>query len=68
MRLLPLWGSGGGLFISDESALVDDDIDSAIFRMLAGKGEDTFLCKVGNPFFRNHFLADWKTKISKRFM
>jgi len=28
--------------------------------MMAGKGEDTFLCKIGNPFFRNHFLATWK--------
>jgi hypothetical protein len=55
-----IMGFGGRTIIADESALVDDAIDSAVLRMMAGKGEDTFLCKIGNPFFRNHFLADWK--------
>lgn len=56
-----IMGFGGRTIINDESALVDDEVDSAIFRMMAGKGEDTFLCKIGNPFFRNHFMADWKS-------
>jgi hypothetical protein len=55
-----IMGFGGRTIIADEAALVDDAIDSAVLRMMAGKGDDTFLCKIGNPFFRNHFLADWK--------
>lgn len=55
-----IMGFGGRTIIADESALFDDSIDAAVIRMMAGKGEDTFLCKIGNPFFRNHFLADWK--------
>lgn len=55
-----IMGFGGRTIIADEAALEDDEIDSAIFRMLAGKGQDTFLAKISNPFFRNHFLADWK--------
>jgi hypothetical protein len=28
--------------------------------MIAGKGEDAFYCKIGNPFYRNHFLKSWR--------
>jgi hypothetical protein len=56
-----IMGFGGRTIIADEAALVDDAIDAAVLRMMAGKGDDTFLCKIGNPFFRNHFLADWLT-------
>lgn len=52
-------GFGGRNVLSDESSLLDDEVESGIFRMLAGKGEDTFYCKVGNPFFRNHFHKTW---------
>lgn len=55
-----IMGFGGRNIVADEAALEDDDIDSGIFRMIAGKGEDTFLVKIGNPFFRNHFLTTWK--------
>lgn len=53
-------GFGGRNLICDESALTDDEINAGVFRMMAGKGEDTFWVKIGNPFFRNHFLDDWK--------
>jgi hypothetical protein len=43
--------------ILDEAALIDDDVESKIFRML-GDQMDNFYMKVGNPFRRNHFLKD----------
>lgn len=52
-------GFGGRNIIQDEASLVDDDVDSAVFRMLAGKGEDTFLMKVGNALRRGHFTDTW---------
>jgi len=55
-----IMGFGGRNIIQEEASLMDDEVDSGIFRMMAGKGEDTFLCKIGNPFFRNHFLTTWK--------
>ena len=61
-----IMGFGGRNIIQEEASLVDDDVDSGIFRMMAGKGEDTFLVKIGNPFFRNHFLTTWKDKRYKK--
>ena len=55
-----IMGFGGRNIISEEASLVNDDVDAGIFRMLAGKGADTFLVKIGNPFKRNHFLSTWK--------
>jgi len=53
-------GFGGDSIIEEEGSLVDDNIDAGIFRMLAGKPEQTsFLCKIGNPFRRNHFYDSW---------
>lgn len=51
-------GAGGDIVISDESGLVPDNIESVIFRMLAGR-INGFYCKIGNPFYRNHFLKSW---------
>ena len=61
-----IMGFGGRNVINDESALIDDDIEAGIFRMLAGKGADTFYVKIGNPFFRNHFLLSWKDRRYKK--
>ncbi len=47
-------GEGSKIVIQDESALIPDDIESTIFRMIAGK-KDAIYVKVGNPFYRNHF-------------
>lgn len=55
-----IMGFGGANIIADEASLVANDIDAGIFRMLAGRGKDTFLCKIGNPFFRNHFYESWQ--------
>ena len=50
-------GFGAPYVILDEAALVDDDIEAKIFRMIAGFST-TKHCyiKIGNPFRRNHFL------------
>ena len=49
-----LMGFGAPNVVLDESSLVDDDIESKIFRML-GDSMDNFYCEIGNPFRRNHF-------------
>ena len=54
-----IMGFGGRNVIQEEASLEEDEVDAGIFRMLAGKGEDTFLCKIGNPFYRNHFYKTW---------
>lgn len=54
-------GFGGKNVISDESSLLDDVLEAGVFRMLAGKGTDTFYLKIGNNFYRNHFFRSWKS-------
>lgn len=49
-------GAGAKIVIIDEAGLIPDTIEATIFRMIAGKGEGAFYCKIGNPFYRNHFL------------
>lgn len=52
-------GAGAKNVIQDESGLIPDPIESTVYRMIAGKGEEAFYCKIGNPFYRNHFLTSW---------
>lgn len=52
-------GAGARIVITDESSLIPDSIESTIFRMIAGKGEEATYVKIGNPFYRNHFLTSW---------
>lgn len=52
-------GMGCKNVITDESSLTPDDIESTIFRMIAGY-KDGFYCKIGNPFYRNHFYESWQ--------
>jgi len=61
-----IMGFGGRNVVQEEASLEEDEVDAGIFRMLAGKGEDTFLCKIGNPFYRNHFFTTWKDKRYKK--
>lgn len=52
-----IMGQNAPFVILDEAALVDDQIESKIFRMIAGFSKTKHLyVKVGNPFYRNHFL------------
>jgi hypothetical protein len=55
-----IMGFGGKNIIQEEASLEEDEIDAGIFRMLAGKGDDTFLLKIGNPFYRNHFFRSFQ--------
>lgn len=63
-----LMGSGASRLILDEASLVDDVVESKIFRML-GDSMDNYYIKIGNPFFRNHFYKSsldplyWKLDI-----
>lgn len=51
-------GAGEKNTILDEAGLIPDNIESSIYRMIAGH-KDGFYCKIGNPFYRNHFYTSW---------
>ncbi len=55
-------GEGSKIVIQDESALIPDDIEATIFRMIAGK-KDAVYIKIGNPFYRNHFYKSSRSDI-----
>ena len=55
-------GAGCENVIQDESSLIPDPIEATVFRMIAGKGPNAFYCKIGNPFYRNHFLKSYNDK------
>ena len=50
-----LMGFGAPNIVLDEAALIDNDIEAKIFRMLGDK-MDNYYFNIGNPFNRNHFL------------
>ncbi len=52
-------GEGGRKPILDEAGLIPDEHEATIYRMLAGKGENTCYIKIGNPFYNNHFEESW---------
>lgn len=53
-------GFGAANVILDEAALVDDEMEGKVFRMLADNASDYFYMKVGNPFTRGHFLKSYR--------
>jgi len=55
-----LMGFGSANVVEDESALIPDNLQATVMRMLGGH-KDNFLMKVGNPFNRNHFLRTWQS-------
>ena len=59
-------GKGSRVTIVDEAGLIADNTESTIFRMIAGKGEQAFYCKIGNTFYTqppfSHFY-----KTSKKY-
>lgn len=57
-------GEGSKIVIEDESCLIPDNIESTIFRMMAGK-KDAMYVKIGNPFYRNHF---YKSSLDPRYL
>lgn len=56
-----LTGQGARNIIEDEAALIPDDLQAMVMRMLGGH-KDSFLLKIGNPFYRNHFYRSSKSK------
>lgn len=58
-----IMGFGSPFVILDEAALVDDVVESKVFRMIAGFSTTKHLyLKIGNPFYRNHFLKSHNDK------
>lgn len=55
-----LTGQGARNMIQDESALIPDDLQAMVMRMLGGF-KDSWLLKIGNPFYRNHFHRTWNS-------
>ena len=49
-------GHGAPNIVEDEASLIPDNDHSLVMRMLGDKTDGNFLFKIGNPFFRNHFL------------
>lgn len=54
-----LTGFGAPNIIEDEASLIPDDLQAMIMRMLGGH-DGGWLLKIGNPFYRNHFLRTWQ--------
>lgn len=54
-----LMGFGAQNVIEDESALIPDNLQATIMRMLGG-WKDNFMMKIGNPFNNNHFKRTWE--------
>jgi hypothetical protein len=52
------FGVTGGVIL-DEAALINDQMEAKVFRMLASNPEAVYI-KIGNPFFRNHFFRDYQ--------
>ncbi len=48
-------GQGCVNVIQDESALISDNANSKVERMLGDNPHDNFMMKIGNPFHNNHF-------------
>lgn len=55
-----LTGQGARNIIEDEAPLIPDDLQAMAMRMLGGF-KDSWLLKIGNPFYRNHFYRTWKS-------
>lgn len=58
-----LTGQGARNIIEDEAALIPDDLQAMVMRMLGGF-PDGWLLKIGNPFYRNHF---YRTSINPKY-
>lgn len=50
-----IMGQGCVNVVQDESALISDNANSKVERMLGDNPHDNFMVKIGNPFHNNHF-------------
>ena len=55
-------GHGAQNIILDEAALVEDEDEAKVFRMLGDNPHDFFIMKIGNPFLNNHFKRSFLDK------
>lgn len=63
-----LTGHGAANIVEDEATLIPDDLQGMAMRML-GDQPDSYLLKIGNPFYRNHFYRTWHSdKYNKIFI
>jgi len=53
-------GKGAKNVVEDEAAKITDNDHSLVMRMLGDDPFNNFLCKIGNPFTRGHFLDSFK--------
>lgn len=57
-------GEGCKKLIEDEGCLIPDTQEATAFRMIAGKGKDAMLVKIGNPFYKrpphSHFHKSYR--------
>lgn len=64
-------GTGSKITIQDESCLIRDMTEATIFRMIAGKGDEAFYCKIGNPFYSeppySHFFQSSQDPDYKKY-
>ncbi len=61
-------GMGASNVVEDEAGLINDNDHSFVMRMLGDNPSDNFLCKIGNPFNRNHFLASYMDPAYKKIV
>lgn len=63
-------GAGAKIVIQDESCLIPDEAEATVFRMIAGRGEEAFYCKIGNPFYSekpySHFFKSFRDPAYKK--
>ena len=58
-----IMGFNAPFVILDEASLVNDAIEAKVFRMISGFSTTKHLyLKIGNPFYRNHFLKSHNDK------
>lgn len=62
-----LTGHGEKRIIAEEASLIPDDTWGMVMRMLGGI-EGTFLLKIGNAVYRNHFYRSFKSRRYKKIV
>lgn len=59
-------GFGAENIVEDEAALIPDNEHALVMRMLGDNPYDNFMCKIGNPFTRGHFLESYRDPAYKK--
>lgn len=59
-------GFGAENIVEDEAALIPDNEHALVMRMLGDNPHNNFMCKIGNPFTRGHFLESYRDPAYKK--